>query len=31
MGVPLLAWPTAVDQPFNAKIVADRLGAGIRV
>ncbi|WJZ95531.1 hypothetical protein VitviT2T_014297 [Vitis vinifera] len=31
MGVPLLAWPMAAEQPFNAKIVADWLGAGIRI
>ena len=31
MTVPLLAWPTRAEQPVNAKIVADWLGAGIRV
>ena len=31
MAVPLLAWPTGAEQPVNAKIVADWLGAGIRV
>ena len=31
MAVPLLAWPIGAEQPENAKIVADWLGAGIRV
>ena len=31
MAVPLLAWPTGAEQQMNAKIVANWLGAGIRV
>ena len=30
MAVPLLAWPIGAEQPVNAKIVVDWLGAGIR-
>ena len=31
MAVALLAWPTRAEQPLNSKIVADWLGAGIKV
>ncbi|KAI3437160.1 Glycosyltransferase [Psidium guajava] len=29
--VPILAWPTAADQPLNAKLVVMGLGAGVMV
>ncbi|PUZ70573.1 hypothetical protein GQ55_2G242600 [Panicum hallii var. hallii] len=30
-GVPLAAWPTAFEQPMNAKFIVDELGIGVRV
>ncbi|XP_039158609.1 UDP-glycosyltransferase 90A1-like [Eucalyptus grandis] len=30
-GVPILAWPMMAEQPLNARMVAEEMGAGLRV
>ncbi|CAN0860278.1 Scopoletin glucosyltransferase [Linum grandiflorum] len=30
-GVPILAWPMIAEQPLNAKLIADGLGAGLQM